>query len=68
MSCIVQRDTSALTTDNASPVDSSIDPEKTHNAELTIIDAINDSQHENYPELAEVSMSCEEKVSTCKKV
>ncbi|XP_038578218.1 double-strand-break repair protein rad21-like protein 1 isoform X1 [Micropterus salmoides] len=57
----VQRDTSALTTDNASPVDSSIDPEKTHNAELTIIDAINDSQHENYPELAEVSMSCEEK-------
>ncbi|XP_070767243.1 double-strand-break repair protein rad21-like protein 1 [Enoplosus armatus] len=43
-----QRDISALTTDNISVVDSSIDPEKTHNTELTVL-----NQPENYSELAQ---------------
>lgn len=57
---------SALTTDNISVVDSSIDPERTHNTELTALDHKNDSQRENYPELTQVSisMSGEEKVCT----
>ncbi|GAA6216576.1 double-strand-break repair protein rad21 homolog isoform X2 [Lates japonicus] len=48
----VQRDTSALTTENVSVVDSSIDTEKTHKAELTL-DQMSNNQHENYSELVE---------------
>ena len=63
MCCIVQRDISALTTDSVSIVDSSIDPERTHNTELTDPDHINDNQRGNYSELAQVSISmpCDEK-------
>lgn len=69
MSCIVQRDISALTTDNVSVVDSSIDPEQTHNTELAI-DPNSDTQRENYSELAQVSirMSGEVKACTFKKI
>lgn len=56
LSHIVQRDLSALTTD-VSVVDSSIDPEKTHNTELTGLDHMNDSQREGYSEITQVSMS-----------
>ncbi|KAF1390147.1 hypothetical protein PFLUV_G00055090 [Perca fluviatilis] len=49
----VQRDISALTTDSVSIVDSSIDPERTHNTELTDPDHINDNQRGNYSELAQ---------------
>lgn len=70
MSQIVQRDISALTTDDVSVVDSSVDPEKTHNTELTVTDHINDSQHENYSEFAQVSisMSGEVKVNTFERI
>lgn len=57
MSCVVHEDISALTTDYVSVVDSSIDPEKTHNTEPTALTSMNDSQHENYSELAQVSIS-----------
>ncbi|XP_044067472.1 double-strand-break repair protein rad21-like protein 1 isoform X2 [Siniperca chuatsi] len=49
----VQRDMSALTTDSVSVVDSSIEPEKTHNTELMVLDHMNDSQHENYSKLTQ---------------
>lgn len=55
ISCIVQRDISALTTENVSVVDSLIDTEKTHNAELTL-DQMSNNQRENYSELTEVSV------------
>ncbi|XP_051281017.1 double-strand-break repair protein rad21-like protein 1 [Dicentrarchus labrax] len=47
-----QRNISALTTD-VSVADSSIDTEKTHHTELTVFDHTNDSQRENYSELAQ---------------
>ncbi|XP_035511965.1 double-strand-break repair protein rad21-like protein 1 [Morone saxatilis] len=47
-----QRNISALTTD-VSVADSSIDTEKTHHTELTVFDHMNDSQRENYSELAQ---------------
>ncbi|XP_034731450.1 double-strand-break repair protein rad21-like protein 1 isoform X2 [Etheostoma cragini] len=49
----VQRDISALTTDNVSIVDSSIELERSHNTELTDPDHINDNQRGNYSELAQ---------------
>ncbi|XP_032377738.1 double-strand-break repair protein rad21-like protein 1 [Etheostoma spectabile] len=51
--CIVQRDISALTTDNVSIADSSIDLERSHNTEPTDPDHINDNQLGNYSELAQ---------------
>ncbi|XP_040009021.1 double-strand-break repair protein rad21-like protein 1 isoform X2 [Xiphias gladius] len=48
----IQEDISALTTD-ISVVDSSIDTEKTHNTELTVLDQMNKNQSENYSELAQ---------------
>lgn len=53
MCCIVQRDISAFTTD-VSVVDSSIDPERTHNTDLT------DSDHTNDNHQVSISMSGEE--------
>ncbi|KAK9515027.1 hypothetical protein VZT92_025701 [Zoarces viviparus] len=55
----VQRGTSTLTTGNVSVVDSSIDPERTHNTELTDLDRMNDNQPENYSELAQDDNSSE---------
>ncbi|XP_071333166.1 double-strand-break repair protein rad21-like protein 1 [Trachinotus anak] len=49
----VQRGMSALTTDNMSVVDSSVNTEKTHNTELTVLDQIDNNQSENYSELAQ---------------
>lgn len=68
LSSIVQRDISGLNTDNFSVVDSSVDCEKTHNIELTVLDHSNNNQHENCSELAQVSISIsdEEKVSAVK--
>lgn len=56
LSCIAQRDTSDLTTDSVSVVDSSIDGEKTYNTELTALDHTNDNQRENYSEHTQVSI------------
>ncbi|XP_075958829.1 double-strand-break repair protein rad21-like protein 1 [Anarhichas minor] len=55
----VQRGTSTLTTGNVSVVDSSIDPERTHNTELTDLDRMNDNLPENYSELAQDDNSSE---------
>ncbi|XP_041802585.1 double-strand-break repair protein rad21-like protein 1 [Chelmon rostratus] len=49
----VQRDMSTLTTSNISVPYSSVDPERTHNTELTILDHMNDSQHDDYSELTQ---------------
>ncbi|XP_073326993.1 double-strand-break repair protein rad21-like protein 1 [Pagrus major] len=48
----VQRDISALTTD-VSVVDSSIDPEQTHNTELTSLDHVNDDRMMSYSEITQ---------------
>ncbi|KAM9351023.1 double-strand-break repair protein rad21-like protein 1 [Symphorus nematophorus] len=47
----VQRDISAITTTDI--VDSSLDPEKTHNSELMYLDLMNENQRENESELAQ---------------
>lgn len=57
VSRVVQRDMSTLTTSNISVPYSSVDPERTHNTELTILDHMNDSQHDDYSELTQVSIS-----------
>ncbi|XP_068589452.1 double-strand-break repair protein rad21-like protein 1 [Cebidichthys violaceus] len=54
----VQRGMSTLTTD-VSVADSSIDPQRTHDAELTDLDRTNDNQPENYSELAQGNNSSE---------
>ncbi|XP_068453871.1 double-strand-break repair protein rad21-like protein 1 [Clinocottus analis] len=46
----VQRDACSLATDDVSVVDSSIDPERTQNSELTDLEHVNDIQLENYSE------------------
>ncbi|XP_042347001.1 double-strand-break repair protein rad21-like protein 1 [Plectropomus leopardus] len=48
----VQRDISAFTTD-ISVADSSVDPDRTHNTDLTDLDHMNDNQQENNPGLAQ---------------
>lgn len=48
---------SALTPDNVSVMDSSLDPEKTHNTELTVLDLMNDNPLENFSELAQVAVT-----------
>lgn len=53
---IVQRNMSALTTDDVSVVDSSLDPEKTHNTETTPFDHAWDDRSDHY-EIAQVSIS-----------
>ncbi|XP_054465865.1 double-strand-break repair protein rad21-like protein 1 [Anoplopoma fimbria] len=55
----VQRDTSTITTDNISVVDSSLDPERTHNPELTDLDRMNNNELENYSERSQDKNSSE---------